>query len=87
MKILFVASECAPIAKVGGLADVIGSLPQSLKEIGADVSIAIPFYSAIKKSVKSPKLVQKDIPVYFEGREETFNLWQTNLSDSSVPLF
>jgi len=87
MKILLVASECAPIAKVGGLADVIGSLPQSLKETGTDVSVVIPFYSTIKKNIKNPKLVQKDVPVYFEGVEKTFNLWQTNLPDSSVPLF
>ena len=31
-KVLFVASECTPFVKTGGLADVVGSLPQSLRE-------------------------------------------------------
>lgn len=47
MKILFVASEAAPFAKTGGLADVIGSLPKELKRQGMDVRVIIPKYADI----------------------------------------
>ena len=47
MKIMFVASEAAPFAKTGGLADVVGSLPKALKLLGHDVRIILPFYKSI----------------------------------------
>ena len=78
MKILFIASECAPIIKVGGLADVVGALPKALKKLGVEVSVAIPFYQSIKPSYK-PKLLKKGVAVRFGVKKEVFDLWQTFL--------
>ena len=47
MKILFVASECVPFVKTGGLADVVGSLSTVLARDGHDVRVVVPMYSAI----------------------------------------
>jgi len=85
MKVLFVASECTPLAKVGGLADVVGSLPKTLKELGLEVFIALPFYEIISR--KDVKLIKKNLTVEFEGKEKKFSLWQTLLPNSRVPVF
>ena len=48
-KILFVASEARPFIATGGLADVIGSLPQALaQDANLDVRVVLPLYSDIK---------------------------------------
>ncbi|MFM7033612.1 MAG: glycogen synthase GlgA [Planctomycetia bacterium] len=44
MRVLFVASEAAPFAKTGGLADVAGALPAALARLGCDVTLVIPAY-------------------------------------------
>jgi starch synthase len=45
LKIIHVSAECYPIAKVGGLADVVGALPKYQNEIGANSAVIMPFYN------------------------------------------
>ena len=42
--IVFVASEAAPLAKTGGLADVVGSLPLALRALGHEVTVVLPYH-------------------------------------------
>ena len=48
IKVLFASSECSPFVKVGGLADVVGSLPVELNKQGVDARVIIPLYKKIK---------------------------------------
>ena len=41
-KILFVASECVPFIKTGGLADVVGTLPKMFDKSKFDVRVVLP---------------------------------------------
>jgi starch synthase len=48
MKILFVSSEGLPYSKTGGLADVVESLPQALRDAGQEVAVLLPRYHGNK---------------------------------------
>lgn len=71
LKVLFVASEVVPFAKTGGLADVAGSLPIALEEMGIDVSIIMPKYSSVKIAGDRTK-IGRNVNVYFVENDDYF---------------
>ena len=44
MNIVHISAECYPVAKVGGLADVVGSLPKYQNKLGMKSGVIMPFY-------------------------------------------
>lgn len=83
MQILFVAAEAAPIAKVGGMGDVVGALPKVLKAMGHDVRIFLPYYGFLADKMKIPKE-----PIW-EGYAmfQTFKVYEAVLPGTDVPLY
>ncbi len=64
MKILICSSEMVPFAKTGGLADVAGSLPFALSELGHEVRVAMPKYAVIDaKKFGLKKLSALEVPI------------------------
>ena len=52
MRIAMVGSEVAPFSKEGGLADVLGSLPAALAELGEDVCVISPLYRGVREAAE-----------------------------------
>lgn len=83
MRILFVAAEVAPIAKVGGLGDVVGALPKMLRKLGHDVRIFMPYYGFLYTRLDIPS-----DPVWWgSAMFNSFAVYETVLPDSDVPLY
>jgi starch synthase len=49
IRVLHVASEMAPLVKLGGLGDVVGSLPKALREAGVDARVLLPCYAGLRE--------------------------------------
>ncbi len=87
IKVLFTAAELNPMAKVGGLADVVGALPKALKKLGIDVRIVIPKYGSIDAEKYSLKKIADGIEIPFKHSTEKIGLFETLLPNSQVPVY
>lgn len=57
INVLSVASECAPLVKTGGLADVAGALPHALAPLGCAMRTLLPGYRMVKAKLGPTKTV------------------------------
>jgi len=79
LKVLMAASEASPFAKVGGLADVVGSLPLALEKLGVDARVILPLYGSVNRRQFNLKVAAKNIEVVSAGKKEKVNVWQAKL--------
>jgi starch synthase len=83
--VLFAASEAAPFVKTGGLADVVGSLPQALQRSGkAEVFVVIPKYNCIDVSAHGINQTGLGTQVRISGQAEWAEVWECR---REVPCF
>lgn len=83
MRILFVAAEAAPIAKVGGMGDVVGALPKVLRRMGHDVRIFMPYYGFLPDKMQIPT-----DPIWWGyAMFQNFAVYETVLPGTDVPLY
>ena len=86
MNILFLSPEVVPFAKSGGLGDVAGSLPTSLKRLKVDVRIAMPFYRVVMEGNFKKRILIKDLVVPLGAEKLNTNIFETRLEDIPVYL-
>jgi starch synthase len=68
MDILHVSAECYPVAKAGGLGDVVGALPKYMNELGHTARVVMPMY-------RTKFLYANDWEVVHKGNTNMANWW------------
>ena len=63
-RVLSVASECVPLVKTGGLADVVGALPGALAGVGWDMRVLLPAYRALRPQAKDWPVVWEEADLW-----------------------
>lgn len=87
MKILFASAEVAPFSKVGGLADVMGSLPKYLDK-DAEIAIFTPLYGCMdKEKYKIKELENSRLQIDFGWNQSVFHLYMAQLPGTKINVF
>jgi starch synthase len=77
-----VSSEAAPFAKTGGLADVVGALPEALRAVGDEAAVVIPRYGSI--DLKGARRVFDNLPIYLGAERYDTSIYQ---AAANYPLY
>ncbi|RLI51240.1 MAG: glycogen synthase, partial [Candidatus Thorarchaeota archaeon] len=85
LNILIAASEAAPLAKAGGLGDVVGSLPLVLRDLGCRVAVVLPAYRQALEQAGDLKMTAEGLPVRLGKSELTADILMGKLAPG-VPL-
>ncbi len=81
MKILYIAAEAVPFIKTGGLADVAGSLPISIKAQGHDIRVVMPLHGTIKEEYRDKMTKVGDYYVDLNWRRQYVGIMKLEFND------
>jgi starch synthase len=84
MNVLFMSAELAPLAKVGGLADVAADLPPALRRLGVDVRMWVPLHASIDRDGLGLRLAG-EIDVPCRPRMGRAQIWRSEIG--GVPAY
>lgn len=85
-RILFITSECTPLAQTGGLGDMVAGLTKALKKRGHDVRIVMPLYQSIDRA-KHGIAFSRSCCVHFgRGEEIWVGIFEGKL-DGEIPVW
>ena len=79
LRLLFVASEAAPFIKVGGLGEVMRSLPKALRDLGHDARVFIPKYAMIDTEKYPLRLELEGLRPASSEEEDPHGLFVSNV--------
>src|SRR2546423_11344651 len=86
-RVLLAASEVVGFAKTGGLADVVGSLPQALARRGHHCVVILPLYRCTLNAKIPPEPTDLTFNVPVGTRIMPGRLWRSKLPDADVPVY
>lgn len=84
--VLFAAAEMTPLAKAGGLGDVIGALPKALQRYVEKTTVALPFHDSIQKSALRRLRKAGTVTVTVHGKAVSVAVWKAIYPDTNTPL-
>lgn len=87
MKILICSPEVVPFAKTGGLADVAGSLPLALRELGHEVKVILPKYTCIDANKYGINKIIEHLAIPLGDQKIEGSLWEATFPDTDIPVY
>ena len=79
--VLIIGSEALPFSKTGGLADVLGALPQAIARLGWDVTLVVPRYRGTTAGTRVDR-----VAITVGGYQTDVNVYQEDIGDGARAL-
>jgi starch synthase len=86
LKVLILAAEIVPFAKVGGLADVVGALPKALQALGHDVRLVMPRYRQVDPNRFHLQPILEAVPVSMGNYQVQVSVRRGEIGDH-IPVY